>query len=122
MICCLFRYSTDAGYIKFIVEIQSAAPEAAGKNFPFSSLFTQLLGFSFVFGPASVCRSPEAFYSSLRHDGVKGAADLGALAHTGRGWGWWAGYRIRSEPEAAEAGVTLQQPEALCVFSQLSAL
>ena len=51
MIRHLFRYSTDAGYIELTVEIYSAAPEAAGRKFPFSSLFTQLLGFSFGFGP-----------------------------------------------------------------------
>ena len=85
MICCLFRYSTDAGYIKLIVEIYSTAPEAAGRDFPFSSLFAQLLGFSFGFGPAFVCRSPEGVCSSLRQDRVKGAADYGALAHSGRG-------------------------------------
>ena len=41
MVRCLFRYSTDAG---LTVEISSAAPEAAGRDFPFSSLFAQLLG------------------------------------------------------------------------------
>ena len=56
MIRCLFRYSRDAGYIKLIVEIQSTVPEAAGRDFPFSSLLAQLLGFSFGFGPASACR------------------------------------------------------------------
>ena len=35
----LFRYSRDAGYKRLIVEIKSTAPEAAGRNFPFSSLF-----------------------------------------------------------------------------------
>ena len=45
MICFLFRYPIDARYIKLIVEIYSAAPEAAGRNFPFSSLSTELLGF-----------------------------------------------------------------------------
>ena len=87
MIRCLFRYSTDAGFIKLIVEIYSAAPEAAGRDFPFSSLFAQLLGFSFGFGPASACRSPKCICFSLRQDGVKGAADSGALAHSGRGEG-----------------------------------
>ena len=75
MICCLFRYSKDAGFIKLTVEISSAAPEAAGRDFPFSSLFAQLLGFSFGFGPASVCRSPEDICFSLRQDGIKEAAD-----------------------------------------------
>ena len=44
--------------------------------------------FSFGFGHASACRSPEdslLFCSLLRHDGVKGAADSGALGHSGRG-------------------------------------
>ena len=58
MIRCLFLYSTDAGYIKFIVEFESTAPEVAGRDFPFSSLFAQLWGFSFGFGLASACRSP----------------------------------------------------------------
>ena len=75
MIRCLFRYSADAGYMRFIVEIESAAPEAAGRDFPFCSLFAHLLGFSFGFGPASACRSPEGICSLLRQDGVKGSAD-----------------------------------------------
>ena len=54
MIRCLFRYYTSIGYIKLIVEIQSAAPEAAGRNFPFSFLFVQLLEFSFGFGPSTM--------------------------------------------------------------------
>ena len=87
MIRCLFTYSTDAGYIKLTVEISSAAPEAAGRDFPSSSLFEQLLGFSFEFGPASSCRSPEGICCSLRQGRVKGAADLGALAHSGQGEG-----------------------------------
>ena len=54
------------------------------ERFPFSSLLAQLPGFSFGFGPASACRSPEGVCSSLRQDGVKGAADSGAVAHSGR--------------------------------------
>ena len=84
------------------------------RNFPFSSLFAQLPGFSFGFGPASACRSPESICSSLRQDGVKGAADSGPLAHSGRGEG---GVRIWGEPAAAEANVTLQQPEEHRAFS-----
>ena len=53
--------------------------------------------------------------SSLRQDGVKGAADLGALAHSG--WGE-VGVRMRGEPAAAEASVTLQEPEARRAFSR----
>ena len=69
-----FRYSRDAGYIKLTVEIESAAPEAAGRNFPFSSLFAQLLEFSFGLGHTSACRSPEGICSLPRQEGAKGAA------------------------------------------------
>ena len=90
-------------------------PEAAGRNFPFSSLFAQLLGFSFVFGPASACRLPEGVCSLLRQDGVKGAADTGALSHSG---GWEGEVHMQGEVAAAEAGVTLHQPEACRAFSR----
>ena len=40
---------------------------------------------------------------------------MGALAHSGRGEG---GIRMRSEPAAAEAGVTLHPPEARRAFSR----
>ena len=62
-----------------------------------------------------MCRSPEGICSLLRQDGVKGADDLGALAHSDRGEG---GVRMRGEPAAAESGVTLQQPEAHRAFSR----
>ena len=88
---------------------------AAESDFPFSSLFAQLPGFSFGFGLASECRSPEGVCSSLRQDGVKGEADLGALAHSDRGEG---GVRMRGEPAAAESGVTLHQPKAHHAFSR----
>ena len=78
-------------------------------------MFAQLLGFNFGFGPTSACRSPEGICSSLRQDGVKEAADSGALAHSGRGErGVW----MRGKPAAAEASMTLHQPEACHVFSQ----
>ena len=41
----------------------------------FSFYFTQLLGFSFGFVPASVCRSPEGICSSLTQYRVKVAVD-----------------------------------------------
>ena len=44
----------------------------------------------------------------LRQNGVKGAADSGALAHSGWGEG---GVRMWGKPAEAEAGVTLHQPE-----------
>ena len=65
-ICCLFMYSTDAGFIKPIEGIYSTAPEAAWRNFPFSSLFAQLLGLSFGFGPTSACRLPSGLCSLPR--------------------------------------------------------
>ena len=71
MIRFLFRYSTNAGYIKLILEISSAAPEAAGRDFPFSSFFSQLLGFSFGFCPASACRSPNGVCSCPDRTGLK---------------------------------------------------
>ena len=60
-----------------------------------------------------MCRLPEGVCSSLRQDGVKGAADSGALAHSDRGKG---GIRMWGDPPATEAGVTLQQPDACCAF------
>ena len=67
------------------MEIQSAAPDAAGRDFPFSSLFAQLPGFSFGFGPAFAFWLPEGVCSLLRQDGVKEAGDSGSLAQSGRG-------------------------------------
>ena len=115
MIRCLFRYSTDAGYIKLIVVVSSTAPVAAGWDFPFSSLFTQLLWFSFGFGPASACTSPEGVCSLLRQDRVKGASASGALFHLGQGEG---GLQMQGEPAAAEACMTWHQPEAHRAFSR----
>ena len=76
-------------------------------------MFAQLPGFSFGFGPAFACRSPEGVCSPLRQDGVKGGADSGALAHSGPGEGrvWMQG-----TPAAAEANVSLLQPDARHVF------
>ena len=51
--------------------------------------------------------------SSLTQDGVKGAAVSGALAHSGRRE---AGVWMRGEPAAAEACVTLQQPQECPAF------
>ena len=42
------------------------APEAAGSDIHFSSLFAQLLGFSFGFGPSSACGLPEGVCSLPR--------------------------------------------------------
>ena len=115
MIRCLFRYSTDAGYIKVIVEIKSAAPEAAGRDFPFSSLLAQLLGFSFGFGPASACRSPEGVCSHSDLMGLKEQLLRGLWLTQAVGEG---GVQMRGEPAAAEAIMMLHQPEARRVFSR----
>ena len=83
-----------------------AASEAAGRNFPFSSLFAQLPGFSFGFGPASACRSPEGICSSLRQDGVHGAADSGLrLTQAGgeRGTDAWRACGGRGRHDVAAA-------------------
>ena len=96
--------------------IYSAAPEVARRNFPFSSLFTQLLGFSFGSGPASTCRSPEGVCSCPDRAGLKQQLIRGLwLTHAGGGG---EGYRIWGEPAVAEASETLQQPEKHHVFSQ----
>ena len=95
MIRCLFRYSTDADTSNWLWSFNPLLLRLLGEiSF---SLFAQLLGFSFGFGPASVCRSPEGICSSLTQNGVKGAAVSGALAHSGRG------------REGYGCGVSLQQ-------------
>ena len=75
------------------------------RNFPFSSLFTQLLGFSFGFGPASACRSPEGVCShpdrtALKEQLIRGLWLTQALGREG--------YRMRGEPVVAEVSVKLQ--------------
>ena len=66
-----------------------------------------------------MCSLPEGVCSSLTQDGVKGAPASGALAHSDQGE---AGVWMRDEFAAAEACVTLHQPEASRVFSQGSCL
>ena len=74
-------------------------------------MFAQLLGFSFGFGPTSVCRSPEGICFLLKQEGVKGGS--GSLRPVGREW-----HRMRGEPVATEADMTLQQPKLCRVFSR----
>ena len=62
MICCLFRYSPDAGYIKLLWRFNPLLLRLLGE-ISLSLLFAQLPGFSFGFGPASACRSPEGVCS-----------------------------------------------------------
>ena len=77
------------------------------ERFPFLFVVRTAPGFSFGFGSASACRSPEGICSSLRQVEVKGAADLVALAHSGRGAVGAEGYGMRGKPAGAEAGVML---------------
>ena len=92
MIRCLFRYSTDAGtssclwrfnllLLRLLGEISLSLPHSYSS---WGSSFVQLPGFSVGVGPVSACRSPESVCSSLTQDGVKAAADSGALDHSGR--------------------------------------
>ena len=60
-----------------------------------------------------MCRSPEGVCSSLRQNGVKEAADLVALAHSGRGEG---AVQMRGEPVVAEASVMFHQLEVCRSF------
>ena len=69
--------------------------------------------FSFGFGPASACRSPECICPSLRQDRVKEQLIKGLWLTQARGR---EGYRLLGEPVVAEVGTTLQQPEAPSVF------
>ena len=48
-----------------------STPDPARPAPPFSSLFAQLLGFSFGFGPASVWMSPEGICSHSDRTGLK---------------------------------------------------
>ena len=82
MIRCLFRYSTDAGTSSCLWSFNPLLLRLLGEI-----SLSLLCSYSFGFGPTSVCRSPEGVCSSLRQDGVKGAADTGAPAHSGRGEG-----------------------------------
>ena len=70
LIHCLFRYSTDTGYIK-LWRFNPLILRLLGE---ISLSLLCLHGSIFGFGPASACRSPEGVCSSLRQDGVKVAA------------------------------------------------
>ena len=70
-----------------------------------------------------MCRPPSGICSPPRQKGVKAAADLSTLAHSGRvggGRGTVVIIRMQGEPAMAEALMILQQPEVHCVFSQRS--
>ena len=115
MIRCLFRCSTDAGTSSCLWSFNPLLLRLLGEISPSLLCSHSSQGFSFGFGPASACRLPEGVCSPPRQNRVKGAAALGALAHSGRGEG---GVRRRAEPAVAEAGVMLQQPEARRAFSR----
>ena len=91
-------------YIKLIVEIYSAAPEAAGRDFPFSPLFAQLLGFSFGFSSASVCRSPERICSCPDRTGLKEQLL----------WGLWLAQAEGREGYGGGASLRRQRPACRC--------
>ena len=81
----------------------------------------QLLGFSFGFGPTSVCRSPSGICSRPDRRGLKQRL-IRALLLTqvggGRGTVVIIGMHGKHCNGEAETGVTLQRPEAHRVFSQ----
>ena len=57
------------------------------EKFPFLFLVRIAPGVQLWFVPASACRSPKGVCSSLRQDGVKGAADSWTVGHSGQGEG-----------------------------------
>ena len=65
------------------------------ERFPFLFFVRTAPGVQLWIWPPSACRSPEGICSSLRQDGVKGAADPGTLAHSGWGEG---GVRMPDKP------------------------
>ena len=73
----------------------------------------QLLGFSFGFGPASALARPLASVLLPDSRGLKERLIRGLWLTQTRGR---EGYGMRGEPAAAEARVTLQQPEVCLVF------
>ena len=83
--------------------------------FPFLFFVCTAPGFSFGIGPASALGYPLV---SVLHPDRRGLKEqlISGLWLT-QAWGW-DGYGMRGEPVAAEAGMTLQQPEACRVFSQ----
>ena len=91
------------------------APEAAGSDFHFSSLFAQLLGFSFGFDPTFACRLAEGVCSPPRQDrtGLKEQVIRGLWLTQSGGRD---GYGMHGEPAAAEATMTLHRSEACRVF------
>ena len=84
------------------------------ERFPFLFFVHTAPGVQFGFGPASACRSPSGVCSLPRQQRLK------YLLIRGR-WltqaGGREGSRMRSELAAAEASMTLQQPEMCRVFS-----
>ena len=81
-------------------------------------MFAQLLGFSFGFGPTSACRLPSGFCSHSDRTGLKQRLIRGLWLTHARGWRVQVIIGMQGEPAVSEAGVTLQQPETHCMFSQ----
>ena len=115
MICCLFRYSTHAGYIKLIVRFNLLLLRLLGEiSLPLlcshSSWGSPLgLALRLLIGRL------RASIPCPERTGLKQQLIQGLWLTQARGR---KGYRMRGEPATAEAGVTLQQCESCCVFSQ----
>ena len=113
MILCLFRYSTDARTSSWLWRFNSLLLRLLGE------ISLSLLCSHSSWGSALDLDPPlhvgRLRASVLRSDrtGLKGA--LGALAHSVQGEGR---VRMWGEPAAAEASVTLHQPEVCHVFSR----
>ena len=115
MICCLFRYSTDGGYIKLIVEINPLLLRLLGEVSLSLLCSHSSWGSALDLAPplrvgrlrASVLRSNR---TGLKEQLIRG---LWLTQAEGR-----EGYRVWGESAAAEVGMTLQQPEARHAFSR----
>ena len=114
MIHCLIRCSTDAGTSSCLWSFNPLLLRLLGEiSFSLLCFYSSRISALDLDPPLHVGR-PEGICSSLTQDWVKGAADSGALAHSGQGVG---SVRMRGEPVVAEASMTLQQPEGRCSFS-----
>ena len=88
MIRCLFRYSTDAGTSSCLWSFNPLLLRLLGEiSLSLLCSYSSRGSALDLDPPLRACRSPEGVCSSLPQDGVKGAADSGALAHSGRGGG-----------------------------------
>ena len=115
MIRCLFSYSTDAHISSCLWSFNPLLLRLLGEISLSLLCSHSSRGFSFGFGPASPCRSPEGVCSPPRQDGVKGAAASGALAHSGGGRERYGGGGASLRRQRRR---DLQQPKACRAFSR----